>query len=199
MERYWILHLRWLIAFLFSTLLVALGVAGGLWALDILPSQTLTLYSGSISWTWLSTDYGARSSFIALCLGVLSLGGLGWLLCVTRWRPRKRHFVIHKTKGFQDYGGAQVLLSHRGLHALTQYILDQVDGVMQSEPRIVLKPRGWSITCRVYVWHGAALPDLVQRATTQLKHALEQHTGIPVENVDVVAEYQSWQHGGQVL
>lgn len=198
-ERTWILRMRWVVTFIASTGCIALSVLALLWAMDVLPSQSITLYTGTFTWAWLSTDFAARTAFIAVSLGVLSLGVLGWVLCLMPARPRHKHFVIHRTKGFQTYGGSQVMLSNKGLHALTRYVLDQVDGVMQSEPRIALKPKGWSIECRVYVWHGSAMPDLVQRITTQVHHVLEQHTGIPVEKVDVIAEYQSWQHGGAPL
>lgn len=114
---------------------------------------------------------------VLLGIGLLALG-------VARRRGAGREVVLQRSNG-TGYGGGRLTVSMHSLRALVTTVAERVEGVREVEPRLRLKRKGWHIDCDVALAPRAALPEVAQTLKPKLQEALEHHTGLPVERVDL--------------
>ena len=75
--------------------------------------------------------------------------------------------------------------SERAMLAMLAHAAEQVEGVREAMPELVLRRSGWRVGCTLSVWAAAQLPECSARVEQALRHALLVHTGIPIQSVSL--------------
>lgn len=116
------------------------------------------------------------------------LVGIGCVaLAAARPRGEGRQVVLRGHDDALGYGGGRLTVSMRGLRALVVREAERVEGVREAAPRLRLRRQGWHVDCDVALAPSASLPQVAQQLKPRLQEALEHHTGLPVERVDISA------------
>lgn len=129
-------------------------------------------------------DLPARAAWLAIGAALAALG-LGALRLATRSLSAATMIELSTRPNRTLYRGARVLISERALLSMLAHAAEQIDGVREAAPAVSLKRAGWVVRCEVALWAGSDLPQRLHLVEQALRHALLQHTGIPVRAVSL--------------
>lgn len=185
----------WRVAvFLFGLLLTGAGLyvllhaAGAVEGLEL--SAGVNMQADSPNGFALFFDlYGQEGSARLLWgLGGLVAALVGILLIIFALTPaegRDKQIVLSDHGEEAVYGGGRVTVTQNSVRDMVAYVAGRIEGVREVHTRLHLEDEGWHCECDVAVLPEASLPEVTNELRSSLQHALEHHTGLPVEQIDI--------------
>lgn len=131
---------------------------------------------------WTASLRWGAGGLVALLLGLACLA-----LAAARPRGEGRQVVL-RGLDTEGYGDGTLTVSMRALRALVAAEAQRVRGVREATPHVRLRRGGWHVDCQVALDPAASVPEVAHTLKPRLHKALEHHTGLPVERVDVRAQ-----------
>ncbi len=125
--------------------------------------------------------------WVAIGTGIALVGMLTIFVGFKRIKKTPR-IVVSGADTNGMVGGGQVTVSTRSIEALTHYVAEKIPGVREVAPIIRIKKQGLFVDCRVVLTPDSSIPEVSTNLKNALKHSLEQHTGIPVSQVNIDAQ-----------
>lgn len=103
-------------------------------------------------------------------------------------RPEKL-FLLNGSGEAMQRGHGDIRISEQSLLKMLAWSGESIEGVSGVAPELQLGDSGWRVQCRVSMWHGAALNDVIEPLRKALRSALEHHTGLQVERIDLTVQH----------
>jgi hypothetical protein len=164
--------------------LVGLAVFAAMLAAQVLGAGAW-LWSGlRVELTLAGLDVASRGAWLAVAL-VAGATGVATLWAAIRQPPRLAMIELTTRPNRTLYRGAKVRISERAMLAMLAHAAEQVEGVREAMPELVLRRSGWRVGCTLSVWASAQLPACSAQVEQALRHALLVHTGIPIQSVSL--------------
>lgn len=121
------------------------------------------------------------TTVVALILIVLCLA-----LLIAELRPERRT----RTITIRDDGLGVVTVRAESVRALIAYVTSRIPEVLQLQPEIDSTSSGLRIRCRAALSSEANIPQVSTELQSRIKEAVEQHLGMKVADVAVMAQLE---------
>ena len=124
-----------------------------------------------------------RALVIAACLGLAVLL-FGWVRQTARGDEAKKD-EAQPVPISEDEGG-RVQISQAALEALVRRSAGPIEGVNRFDVQLEKKEEALDVTLKMSVRQGVRIPELAREAQQSVREALEDMTGVKVENVTLL-------------
>lgn len=128
--------------------------------------------------------------------GALGLALLGLAFSGLRRPERRFRLRLHSDRVDRARGG--VTVSESGLLKLLAWAAEDIEGINGVDPTLNLGKGGWQVRCIVSVWHDKPLTEVSDALRAALRQALERHTGVQVDRIDVDVQHHPIHATGRV-
>jgi uncharacterized alkaline shock family protein YloU len=143
-------------------------------------------------WIELRTQELADASVGVKALAIIiSVGVVLTMLALLRFQFVRRDYELVIMPGGASVSiGGETTISSRSVAALAEAAGAEVQGVRDIECDVVNRNVGLAIVCHTTVAMGTNLPEFFSEIKSKIEESVEEMTGLPVSQVDVIAQYE---------